>query len=238
MAENTQSEKQSTQIGKSIIAVAPVGAPNTAGRLLRMVVDFAIDGTEQLPGAKIAAGKQLERKGSAEAAVEQVIANHALLCATQGFVTNIGGFFTLLIGAPANLAGVALLQSRMVAAVAHLRGYDVDDSRVRHAVLMTLLGKSIVDDLVEKGVLPGSPLVLATAPGIDHALEQQIAQRVMTALLTASGGKTLVGLAAKRIPMIGGGVGLVTDSWNTLAIGRYAREQFVSRRPTPRIQTD
>ena len=32
--------------------------------------------------------------------------------------------------APANLAGVALLQGRMVGAIAHLRGYDVDDPRV------------------------------------------------------------------------------------------------------------
>lgn len=220
------------QIGKSIIAAAPVSAPNTAGRILRHIVDFAIDGTEQLPGAKLAAGKHLERQGSAESAIDTLIYTHAAMCATQGFVTNLGGFLTLLVGAPTNLAGVALLQSRMVAGVAHLRGYDLDDSRVRHAVLTSLLGKRIVDDLVEKGDLPGTPLVLATAPGIDRELEQVIAQRVMMALLTSVGGKQAVGLIAKRIPVIGGGVGAVTDSWNTIAVGRYAREQFVSRRRT------
>ena len=160
------------------------------------------------------------------------------LSGAQGFVTNLGGLTTMIVGAPANFAGVALVQTRLVAGIAHLRGYDLDDSRVRHAVVTTLLGKRIVDDLVAGGELPGTPLVLATAPGTDRRLEQLISQRVMTALLTASGGKTLVGLAAKRIPVIGGGVGLVTDSWNILAIGRYAREQFVSRRPTPRIQAD
>lgn len=220
-----------SDIGKSIIAAAPVSAPTTAGRLLRHLVDFAIDGTEQLPGAKIAAGHHLERHGSADAAIDNLILTHAAMCGTQGFVTNLGGFITLLIGAPTNLAGVALLQSRMVAGVAHLRGYNLDDSRVRHAVLMTLLGKRIVDDLVEKGDLPGAPLVVATAPGIDRELEQLIAQRVMMALLTSVGGKQAVGLVAKRIPVIGGGVGAVTDSWNTFAVGRYAREQFVSRRP-------
>lgn len=219
-------------IGKSIIAAAPASAPSAAGRVLRFIVDFAIDGTDQLPGARLAAGRQLEKQGSADAAIDAVIRSHAVLCGTQGFVTNLGGFVTLIVGAPTNLAGVALLQSRMVAAIAHLRGYDLDDSRVRHAVLTSLLGKRIVDDLVAKGDLPGSPLVLATAPGIDHALEQLIAERVMMALFTSVGGKQAVGLVAKRIPVIGGGVGAATDSWNTLAVGRYAREQFISRRRT------
>ena len=184
------------QIGKSIISAAPVSAPNAAGRLLRRILEFAIDGTEQLPGARAAAGRQLEKKGGVEDAIDGLINNHAALSGTQGFVTNLGGFVTLVVGAPTNLAGVALIQSRMVAAIAHLRGYDLDDSRVRHAVLTTLLGKRIVDDLVEKGELPGSPLVLATAPGIDRNLEQLIAQRVMTSLLTTVGGKQAIGLVA------------------------------------------
>ena len=171
------------------------------------------------------------KRGSAEDAIEGLIRNHAAMCGAQGFVTNLGGFVTLVVGAPTNLAGVALIQARMVAAIAHLRGYDLNDSRVRHAVLTTLLGKRIVDDLVEKGELPGTPLVLATAPGLDRDLEQLIAQRVVTALLTTVGGKQAVGLIARAIPVVGGGVGAATDSWNTLAVGRYAREQFVSRRP-------
>ena len=221
-------------IGKSIIAAAPLSAPGTAGRVLRYIVDFAIDGTDQLPGARVTAGRHLERKGSAEEAIDSIIYSHAAMCGTQGFVTNLGGFVTLLVGGPANLAGVALLQSRMVAAIAHLRGYDLDDSRVRHAVLTTLLGKRIVDDLVASGDLPGSPLVMATAPGIDRQLEQAIAQRVTTALLSSLGGKQAASFLAKRIPVIGGGIGAVTDSWNTVAVGRYSREQFISRRPVPR----
>ena len=48
-------------------------------------------------------------------------------------------------------------------------------------------------------------------------------QKTVTLIVT-------VGLVAKRIPVIGGGVGAATDSWNTMAIARYARDQFVSRR--------
>lgn len=218
------------QIGKSIIAAAPVSAPSRAGWMLRHLVDFGIEGTARLPGARAAAGHQLERQGSVEAAIDTLIVMHTAYSGTQGFITNLGGLATLLIGAPANLASIAAIQSRMVGAIAHLRGYDLDDSRVRHAILMTLLGKTIVDDLVAAGDLPGTPLVVATAPGLDHDLEQLIAQRVVTAMLTAAGGKQLVSIVAKRVPVIGAGVGFATDSWNTIAIGRYAREQFVSRR--------
>ncbi|WIY82705.1 EcsC family protein [Propionimicrobium sp. PCR01-08-3] len=216
--------------GKSIIGAAPIDAPDVTARLLRTLVGFAIDGTDWFPGARAAAGKQLQNKGSVEAAISSVTTGHVTLSGAQGFVTNLGGIATLIIGAPANLAGVALVQTRMVAAIAHLRGYDLDDSRVRHAVVTTLLGQRIVDELVAHGDLPGSPLVLATAPGIDYRLEQLISQRVMTALLTSTGGKQAIGLVAKRIPVIGGGVGAATDSWNTAAIARYTRAQFVSRR--------
>ena len=221
----------SNGIGKSIISAAPVDAPDSTARLLRVLVGFAIDGTDWFPGARSTAAKQLQIQGSVEDAISSVVKSHIAFLGAQGFITNIGGFATLIVGAPANLAGVALVQTRMVAAIAHLRGYDLDDSRVRHAVVTTLLGKRIVDDLVASGELPGAPLVLATAPGLDRQLEQLISQRVMTALLTTTGGKQAVGLIAKRIPVIGGGVGAATDSWNAMAIARYARDQFASRRP-------
>ncbi|EPH05623.1 hypothetical protein HMPREF1531_01052 [Propionibacterium sp. oral taxon 192 str. F0372] len=222
---------ESPDFSKSIIAAAPSSAPDMAGRMLRQLVDLGIDGNSVLPSSRASAGRALEHHREVEAALDALVTTHLAWSGTQGFVTNIGGFATMLIGAPAGFAGLAILHARLVGCVAHLRGYDVDETRIRHAVLMTLLGQRIVDDLVAKGQLPGSPLVLATAPGLDEALGQQIAERVMTAMLTASGGKAALGLVARRIPVIGAGVGAITDTWNTMAIARYAREQFVSRRP-------
>ena len=46
-------------------------------------------------------------------------------------MTNIGGVATLPVAIPANITGVAIVQIRMVAAIAHLRGYDLNDNRVR-----------------------------------------------------------------------------------------------------------
>lgn len=219
-----------SEIGRSIIAAAPIDAPDAAVRAFRTVVALAIDGTDWFPGAKTVAGKHLQSKGSVEDAISSVVNSHIAMSGAQGFLTNIGGLAAMIIGAPANLTAVALVQTRMVAAMAHLRGYDLNETRTRHAVVTTLLGQRIVDDLVDKGSLPGAPLVVATAPAVDASLEQMISQRVMTALLTATGGKQVIGLIAKRIPLVGGGVGAATDSWNTAAVARYARDQFISRR--------
>ena len=44
----------------------------------------------------------------------------------------------------------------MVAGIAHLRGYDLDDPRVRNAILACLLGEDAVKSLVKKRKLPGA----------------------------------------------------------------------------------
>src|SRR6476660_5970104 len=66
----------------------------------------------------------------------------------QGFLTNLGGLATMAYMVPANITGLALVQSRMVAGIAHLRGYDLTDPRVRNAVLVSMLGEDAVRRLV------------------------------------------------------------------------------------------
>ena len=45
----------------------------------------------------------------------------------------------------------------MIAGIAHLRGYDLADPRVRNAVLVCLLGEESVRDLVRAQKLPAPP---------------------------------------------------------------------------------
>ena len=45
------------------------------------------------------------------------------------------------------------------------------------------------------------------------------------------GGKRLGVFLAKKVPLVGGGVGAVVDGWSTHSIIQYAQEQFLSRRP-------
>ena len=93
------------------------------------------------------------------------------MAGAQGFLTNIGGLVTMPVAVPANIAGLALLQCRMVAGIAHLRGYDLEDKRTRNAILASLLGEERMLALIKKKKLPGTPMALATAPVHDPHLE-------------------------------------------------------------------
>lgn len=62
--------------------------------------------------------------------------------ATSGFITGLGGIITMPIAIPANIASVIFVQIRMVAAIAHLGGYDLKDDKVRTLVYTCLAGNS------------------------------------------------------------------------------------------------
>ncbi|HVK45423.1 MAG TPA: EcsC family protein [Micropruina sp.] len=205
-------------------------APALAGGALRTILEFAIEGNGTIPGAKTAAAKSLQSRSEHEAAVDWILKQHVAYAGAQGLLTNIGGLITLPVALPANLAGLAVVQMRMIAAIAHLRGYDVDDRRVRVALTMLMLGEDEVRRRIVSGRLPTSPLVIATAPVFDPLLEQSVNERVFGDLGTKMAGKHVVLLAAKRIPFIGGGVGAATDGYLTYALGQYARREFIRRR--------
>ncbi|MDO5681504.1 MAG: EcsC family protein [Propionibacteriaceae bacterium] len=210
--------------------LVPLGkVPNAAGNLLRRVLGMAIEGYGALPPAKESAANQLRKHQDAEAAIDSLINLHVTMAGAQGFVTNIGGVLTTLVAMPANIAGVAVLQARLVATIAHLRGYDIDDPRVRTAVAMCLVGDDLEKSLGEAG-LPSSPLVVATAPVFDSGLDQKISDRVAADLLARITGKRVVVAMTKRVPVLGGGVGAAFDGWDTLTVARYAKSQLVDRR--------
>jgi hypothetical protein len=152
------------RIATVISPVANLVTAQGAGGALRQLLEIAIDGYGRLPSAKSAAARHLLRQaGSADEAISSIIDHHVRLASAQGFVTNIGGLATLPVAIPANITGVATVQVRMVAAIAHLRGYDLNDNRVRTALVMCLMGGEQVAKHIAEGTLPTSPLAVATA---------------------------------------------------------------------------
>ncbi len=145
-------------------------------------------------------------------------------------MTNIGGVAAMPVTVPANLAGLAVVQVRMVAAIAHLRGYDLDDNRVRTALVMCLLGGEQVAKHIAQGTLPTSPMAVATAPMFDPELDRQVAEEVVGDLAARIGGKNMALLVTKRVPLLGGGIGAVVDGIATHQIGRYAKGELLRRR--------
>ena len=223
------------EVGRAIArGIAPVArnvSPAAAGGALRRVLEVAIDGPGRLPAARTVAAKHLLRHGgSVEDAIDSLVAHHVRLASAQGFVTNIGGLAALPVAIPANLTGVAVVQVRMVAAIAHLRGYDVNDLRVRTALVMCLLGGEEVARRIGNGSLPTSPMAVATAPVFDASLDHQVAEAVLADLMNRIGGKNLALVVTRRVPLLGGGVGAVVDGVATRQIGAYAKSELLRRR--------
>lgn len=218
-------------IARGIGPVAAAMAPQAAGGVLRRVLEIAIDGVGRLPSAKHVAGKALERReGVVDSAIDAIVDSHVRLASAQGFVTNLGGLAMLPVAIPANLTGIAVLQVRMVAAIAHLRGYDLNDDRVRTALVMCLLGGEQVARFILDGKLPTSPMAVATAPMFDPDLDRRVAEEVVGDLMGRIGGKNLALMVTKRVPLVGGGIGAVVDGLATHQIGKYAKGELALRR--------
>ena len=208
-------------------AAARRAAPAIAARGVRQFLGKAIDGFAGFPGAREVARRHLARRRDVDLAIRDVLDQHVRLAGAQGFVANIGGVAVMAFAIPANLAGVGLLQVRMVAAIQHLRGYDVNDSRVRTAALMTLLGEDDVKAAIKRGEFPGHPHDVAVAAGdADPALLERVGSEVTQALVTRVGGKHATLAVTKRIPVLGGAVSAGVDAFSTYTIGRYADREF------------
>ena len=219
-----------SSIGKALVPSVGKLAPDLTANFVREALQRAINGTGPLPGAARAADKQLEEQnGNVDDAIREVIENHVRFAGAQGFVTNIGGLVTAALTIPANITGLAILQCRMVAGIAHLRGYDLDDPRVRNAILACMLGEDSVMSLVKKKKIPAPPMAIATAPTHDQHLDKVMAAEVTSELLTKVAGKRVVTTVGRRVPVVGGLIGAGADAYATWQIGRYADRELLSR---------
>lgn len=205
-------------------------APELTQSFVREALARAIRGIGPLPPAADAADSQLaEQKGNVDRGIHEVIENHVRYAGAGGFVTNIGGLVTAAFAIPANVTGLALIQCRMVAGIAHLRGYDLEDPRVRNAILVCMLGEDTVNTLVKKKKLPAPPMALATAPAHDPDLDRLISQEVASDLISKVAGRRLAISVARRVPVVGGVVGAGSDGYSTWRVGRYADRELLPR---------
>lgn len=217
-------------IGKRVAPHVQKAAPELTNSFVREALERAVAGVGTLPPAAFTADKLLRlADGDVDRAIKDVIEVHVRYAGMQGFLTNLGGLVAVAVTVPANITGLALVECRMVAAIAHLRGHDLDDPRVRNAILAVLLGEDSVKKLVRKKKLPAPPMALATAPVHDPDLDRIVSSEVASELITKVAGKRLATTVGRRVPVVGGLVGMSADGFETWRIGRYAGREFLPR---------
>lgn len=112
-------------------------AHGAVSRLIAKILDVGIDGRGPFGGAAKVAKKAITKHPHRERAIKAVIGQHVRGGAVGGFATSVGGFVTMPVAIPANVFEFYVQATRMVAAVAELRGYDTTAPEVRTAVLLT-----------------------------------------------------------------------------------------------------
>ena len=190
--------------------------------------DKAING---IPGAETAEelGEDYKNEsGSLDDHIDSLIRWQIAKCSASGFLSGLGGVVTLPIAVPANIASVLYVQIRMIAAIAHMRGYDVRSDQVKTLVYLSLVGGAIKDVLKEVGVKIGSKLTESAIKSISGKTLTAINQKVGFRLVTKFGEKGAVNLG-KAIPLIGGLIGGTVDGISTNVVGESAKKVFTER---------
>ncbi len=160
-----------------------------------------------------------------EEAIRRLINSQTQKAATTGFLTNVGGLITLPVAIPVNLGSVLFIQMRMVASIAHLRGYDLKSDQVQTFIYVTLAGTSMSEMIKQAGIQMGNKTVAALAKKIPGSIILKINQRVGYRMVTVAGSKGTINIL-KMVPAVGGVVGGTFDTITTRSIARLAKRNF------------
>jgi hypothetical protein len=171
-----------------------------------------------------------------EVAIRRIVRESVGKAGTTGLVTGLGGLVTMPITIPASLGGNFVINTRMVGAIAYLRGYDPADPLVQTMIQLVVAGVSIEKIAAEFGVKVGKQavqkLAIKTAMRAIEAVPVVVIDRVSARagyLLVIRYGPIRTAAALyKAAPIVGGLAGGAVDASFTRATGILAKKAFPS----------
>jgi len=194
--------------------------------LLDKCYSWAMNG---LPGSKSCeemAAEYLNKYQDLATAAKKMIDMQITKCTTSGFVTGLGGLITLPVAIPANIASVIYVQMRMIAALAVMGGYNLNDDEVQTMVYLCLVKSSVADICKSAGVQVANKVTLNMLKKLPGAVLTKINQKVGFRLVTKFGQKGVINLV-KGVPVVGGIVGGGIDLVGTKLIAEKAYKSFI-----------
>ncbi|OYO19728.1 hypothetical protein BI335_04265 [Enemella evansiae] len=201
-------------------------------RLIQKILATGLDGAGPYASAVKVAEKARSSSKDTDKAISKIISQHTRTGAAGGFVTSLGGFITLPVALPVNVFEFYVQATRMVGAIATLRGYDVSQPDIRTAVLLTLVGqdsqKVLKDAGVPVGALGGRVTALALR-GLPRSALMVINKAIGFRVLRSVGTKSLSRLG-RMVPVAGGALGGALDGWLMKRIGKAAQKEFPTLR--------
>lgn len=193
--------------------------------LLDWAYDKAINGIPGTDSADELAESYLLKHSSLDEAIDSLIRWQNTKSTTSGFLTGLGGLITLPIAIPSNIASVTYVQIRMIAAIAHMRGYDLKDDQVKSFVFVCLTGQSASNIIKQAGIKTGTAITKQAIKKLPVEIVRSINKAVGFRLVTKFGEKGIINLG-KALPLVGGFIGGTVDGVGTNIIGKTAKRVF------------
>jgi len=198
---------------------------NLVQSTLNWIVEAGINGFGVLPSARKVANDHLKDAVDPDSAIASIINWRTAYAAGSGFVTGVGGIAAMPVTIPAGLMASYALGANTAAAIAYVRGYEVDTEQVRTLILLCLIGESAEQVLKNAGIAIGTKLTKAVLQQIPGKVFIEINKRVGFRLITKAGEKGVVNVA-KMVPLVGGVVGAGFDGYFVNSCGRAAQALF------------
>lgn len=192
--------------------------------LLNQLYPKAIEGLPLLGTPEKHAASYL-RRGATRERANLMVAPHIALAGVTGFVTGLGGWLTMPVTVPADLAGVALLQLHMAASCAVLQGKDPNDPDVKQEIVSCLLKDDSGEVNTEKEETVSRVTVKLAERGV-----RSIAKATFVWGASAAG-RRIGGRIARGVPFLGGAIGAVSDSYNTRVVAKHTLDTFFPNEP-------
>lgn len=198
-----------------------------AGEILNKIYETAINGIPKVSrSVQDLSNDYLTKHTSPDVAANELIRNQVIKCATSGFITGLGGLITLPVAIPANVGSVMYVQMRMIAAIAHIVGYDIKSDQVQTMIYLCLTGTAISDVVKEVGIKVGEKTLEAAIKKIPGQALVKINQKIGFRFLTKFGEKGIINLG-KCVPLLGTVLGGSIDAASTAIIGKNSFSLFL-----------
>lgn len=196
-------------------------------KVLDWCYEKALNGVPGFDSAEDMANDYLIKHDSVEKAIDSLIAHQNMKSMTSGFLTGLGGLITLPVMIPANIASVMYVQMRMIAAIAHMRGYDLKSDQVKTLVFAALTGNSAAQILRDVGIVIGKKMA-------ESLIKNKLPAKVLIAInkkvgfrLVAKAGTKSPIILTKAVPLVGGVIGAAVDGISTTAVAKASKKVFI-----------
>lgn len=186
----TTAEKASKQLLKLVSTVIDTGVGPLTGSIAWAEDRLArVQGDRYEPNADATRKARPEERDDVDKAIARLIVESVQAASVNGFVTGLGGFIAMPVTVPANMAGALVVNARLAAAIAYLRGYDPKDPHVRTVVTLIAVGSNAQQIAKAIGIKVGEKVAMEAIKRLPIVLIREINKKAGFMLLAKYGSK-------------------------------------------------